>query len=272
MSETRLDRHAWVPVLVAGVILFIADQQTLAATGDPNFVPSVILLGAAVVPAAFLAFIYGRRLSYDVPVGIVVGTALLGGVIGTIVAGVLEFSTLRDLGALPLVGVGFIEEAAKLIVPLAVVLFLRYRRPADGILVGVASGAGFAALETMGYAFVALGRSHGNVSSVENLLVLRGLLSPASHMAWTGVTAAALWSAARDWSFRGVRRFVGVFVIVALLHGLWDGITSLDGYAVIAGVSLGLLAWVTHKAAHDENVFDPAQSVDEDERRAPAGR
>ncbi|HEX4540865.1 MAG TPA: PrsW family intramembrane metalloprotease [Acidimicrobiales bacterium] len=257
MAETRLGRHTWVLVLTIGVALFVADQQTLVATGDPNFVPSVILLGAVVVPAAFVAFVYGRRLPYDVPVGIVVSTAVLGGVIGTIVAGVLEFGTLRDLGVLPLLAVGVIEEAAKLIVPLGVLLLFRYRRPADGIAVGVASGAGFAALETMGYAFVALIRTHGDVSAVANLLVLRGLLSPASHMAWTGITAAALWSAAATgWSSRSVRRFVAIFVTVALLHALWDGLTNLAGYAVIAGVSIGLLAWITHRAAHGENVLD----------------
>ncbi len=256
MAETRLDRHVWAPVLTVGVILFVADQQTLIATRDPNFVPSVILLGAIVVPAAFVAFVYGRRLPYDIPVGIVLGTALLGGVIGTIVAGVVEFSTLRHLGVLPLFGVGVIEEAAKLIVPLAVLLLFRYRRPADGIIVGVASGAGFAALETMGYAFVALGRTHGNVSAVAHLLVLRGLLSPASHMAWTGVAAAALWSAASTgWSWPGLRRFIAIFVIVASLHALWDGLTNLAGFAVIAGVSFGLLAWITHKAAIGENVL-----------------
>ncbi len=263
MAETRLDRHLWIPILVVGVMLFVADQQTLVATRDPNFVPSVILLGSTAVPAAFLAFMYGRRLPYDIPVTIVIATAVLGGVIGTVVAGVLEFKTLRQLGVLPLVSVGFIEEAAKLIVPLAIVLRFRYRRPADGIVVGVASGAGFAALETMGYAFVALMRTHGNVSAVENLLVLRGFLSPACHMAWTGVTAAALWSAAnRGWSFRGVSRFVGVFVSVALLHAVWDGVTNLISYSLIAGWSLALLAWVTHMAANDEDVFELEEPED----------
>jgi len=43
-----------------------------------------------------------------------------------------------------------------LIVPACILLVSRYRRPADGLLLGVAAGAGFAALETMGYAFVEL--------------------------------------------------------------------------------------------------------------------
>ena len=144
-------RHAWIAVLVGGVALFLAVERTLVATQNPNFVPSAILLGAAIVPAAFLTFVYGRRLPYDVSPPVVLTAAFLGGIIGTVVAGTLEFDAQRDLGFLPMVGVGLIEETSKLIIPLAVLIFFaRYRKQADGLLIGVAAGAGFAALETMG--------------------------------------------------------------------------------------------------------------------------
>ncbi len=64
---------------------------------------------------------------------------------------------------------------------------------ADGLVIGVAVGMGFAALETMGYAFVALIASRGDIGAVEQMLLLRGVLSPAGHMAWTGLACAALW-------------------------------------------------------------------------------
>ncbi len=241
-----------------GLVLFFVDQQALVDTADPNFLPSVILLGASVVPFAFVLFVAGRRLPYDVPAGVVFGTALLGGVIGTVVAGVLEFHTLLRLGVLPMTAVALIEEAAKLAVPLGVLLLTRYRRPSDGILIGVASGAGFAALETMGYAFVALVRSRGDIVAVEDLLVLRGLLSPAGHMAWTGAAAAALWTAhAEGWSGRGVRRFVAVFAAVVVLHALWDSAGTFAGYLVIAAGSLALLGWLTHRAAITDRPFGP---------------
>ena len=108
------------------------------------------------VPASFVTFIYQRRLPYDVSAGTLVAVAFFGGIVGGITAGVLEYSTLRRLGTLPMVAVGVIEELSKLLAPLAVLLLTRHRRPADGLLVGVASGAGFAVLETMGYAFVDL--------------------------------------------------------------------------------------------------------------------
>lgn len=51
---------------------------------------------------------------------------------------------------------GLIEESAKLIVPLALLMLLRRPDPQAGIIIGIASGMGFATLETMGYGFTAL--------------------------------------------------------------------------------------------------------------------
>ncbi len=244
-----LRRHAWLAVLVVGVVLFVGEITVLATTGNPNFVPTAILLGSAVVPVTFLAFVYGRRLPYTVPGGVLAVVALLGGLIGTIGAGVVEFDALRDFGALPVLGVGLIEELSKLLVPLAVFYLLRYRTQADGLVLGVACGAAFAALETMGYAFVELVKSGGSVSDTLGILLLRGLLSPAGHMAWTGIAAAGLYAAAAaQWRARETGRFAVALGAAVALHALWDGIGGLVVYAVLAVVSLGLLTWAAHRA------------------------
>ena len=60
-------------------------------------------------------------------------------------------------------------------------------------MIGVATAAGFAGLETMGYGFVALLQSRGNLAVLNEVLILRGLISPAGHLAWTGLVTAALW-------------------------------------------------------------------------------
>jgi RsiW-degrading membrane proteinase PrsW (M82 family) len=244
-------RWSWLPVLVVGGVLYELVRETLQFTRDPVFVPTLILLGAAVVPVAFVAFISGRRLSFGVGGWTVGLTALLGGIVGVLVAGVLEFETLRSFGALPVVVVGLIEELAKLLVPAAAVLLFRSnRQPADGLLLGVACGAGFAVLETMGYALVALVRSGGDLTLVNSLLLDRGLLSPAAHMAWTGLAAAALWRAATEhWRARAVVRFGGVYLLVAALHAGWDSTGSGWPHAGLAVVSLGLLVWTAHRLA-----------------------
>jgi RsiW-degrading membrane proteinase PrsW (M82 family) len=245
-------RWSWLLVLVVGIALYEAVRSAVFSTGNPNLLPALILLGAAVVPAAFVTFIAGRRLVFAVHGGLVGATALIGGVIGVVVAGTLEYRTIQRLGVLPILGVGLIEETAKLIVPL-VVLLIWYRNdqhPADGLLIGVASGAGFAVLETMGYAFVTLVQSRGDLVVVQAVLFERSVLSPAAHMAWTGLTAAALWQAATEhWRGRAVLRFVAIFVIAVLLHTAWDSAPNLWVDVVVAAVSLVLLWWTAHRLA-----------------------
>jgi RsiW-degrading membrane proteinase PrsW (M82 family) len=252
-------RWAWLPTLLVGVGLFESVRRALVVTGNPNLLPALIFLGAAVVPAAFVAFVYGRRLGYDVSALLLAFTALVGGVVGIVLAGVWEYHTLVRLGALPTLAVGFAEETAKLIVPAGVLLFVGYRRPANGLLLGVASGAGFAALETMGYAFVALIQTRGDLGTVDGILLLRGLLAPAAHMAWTGLIAAALWEAAdRRWHAGAVLRFVLVYLVAVALHTTWDSVHSGPVYAVLACISLGLLAATTHHVSRVHRLYPEA--------------
>jgi RsiW-degrading membrane proteinase PrsW (M82 family) len=236
-------RWAWVAVLVVGLILYIAVLRTMVDTRNPNFVPTTILLGATVVPATFLTFAAGRSGRWQVPAWILVAAAFFGGVVGVVVAGQLEYETLRDMGALPMFFVAVIEECAKLIVPVVILIGLwrRRREPSDGLVIGVACGAGFAALETMGYAFTALLASGGNIGAVEETLFVRGLLAPAGHTAWTGLTAGALYALAARPSGRRVWVFLGTLLGAIVLHALWDSIGAILGYVVLGAISVGWL-------------------------------
>ncbi|MFF0223174.1 PrsW family intramembrane metalloprotease [Streptomyces sp. NPDC004629] len=235
-------RWGWLAVLAVGLLLFWLIHSTLISTGNPNLVPALIFFGAALVPTVFVVFVSGRRLDFGVRFPVVVTTALVGGAIGVTTAGFLEYRTLRLMDFLPMVAVGVIEEAAKLIMPLLLLLAIRDRHPGDGLLIGVASGAGFAVFETMGYAFVELINSRGDLTAVDDLLVFRGLLSPAAHMAWTGLTAAALWSAAaQHWRRRSVATFVLVYAVAVGLHTAWDSFDSDVSYIALAVISLSLL-------------------------------
>lgn len=241
-------RFGWLAVLVGGAAIFELIRQALIQTQNPNFVPALLVIGATVVPAAFVTYWWGRRLAAGVSAGILIVSGVVGGAIGIVIAGVIEYDTLRDLKALQMVGVGLIEESAKLVVPLVLLLlFLRHTSPGTGLLVGVASGAGFAALETMGYAFVTLVASRGDLSAVDGTLLLRGLMSPAAHMAWTGLTAAALWSAAASgWRPRGLAILAITFAAAVTLHATWDTVGSTPAYAVVATISLALLFGYAH--------------------------
>ena len=182
-------------VLLAGLTLFEAVRETLVTTNNEALVPTLLLLGALVIPSAFVAFVAGRPMKSTVSSATLTVVAVAGGVVGVVIAGFLEFETLQRLGTAGKLGVAVIEETTKLIIPAGLLLLGRSRAVADGLLLGVASGAGFAALETMGYAFTTIVNRHGDLSTVTNLLLVRGLWSPAGHMAWTGITATALYHA-----------------------------------------------------------------------------
>jgi RsiW-degrading membrane proteinase PrsW (M82 family) len=245
MTRERLRRLGWVGVLVIGLALYFLVLRTLVETQNPNLVPAVIMLGASTVPAAFLTFAQARTGQWQVPGPVLVMTAFFGGIVGLIVAGTLEFDAMRDLGTLPMLFVALIEETAKLVVPLLVlctVLIRRKRRmPSDGLVIGIASGMGFAALETMGYAFTALLESNGNVGALEQTLLVRGLMSPAGHTAWTGLTCGALWLLASAPSMRHALAFLGTFVGAVALHTAWDTFGTVVAYAILALLSLGWL-------------------------------
>ena len=137
--KIRLFQRRWFQILVAGLLLFVGTEQTLRITGNPNFFHTVILLGAFIVPVAFVAYIYERVPARDVPLSCILICFLGGGTVGLITAGVLEFQTLQGLGILGMFGVGLIEEGSKLILPVVQYVRGKYRSEADGLLFGVAA-------------------------------------------------------------------------------------------------------------------------------------
>ena len=132
-------RRRWLQLLLSGLVLVFLVERTLVATGDPNYVPSAILLGAFLVPVTFTTYLYERLPSWDVPLPAIAICFVWGGVLGTVVAGTLEYDVIRTLGFLPKLGIGVIEEGAKLILPLVFYFLGRYRSEAAGILLGVAT-------------------------------------------------------------------------------------------------------------------------------------
>jgi RsiW-degrading membrane proteinase PrsW (M82 family) len=233
----RLSR-SWVQTLLGGLALWaILDWATLESR-NINLVPSLLLLGASLGPVTFVMYVYERV--RDVSWPSLLQCFVVGGALGVAAASVAEYRTIVELGALPTTAIGLIEETCKLIVPGAIFFAARYRREADGLLFGVASGMGFAAFESMGYGLTALLSSGGHIGTVEEVLFTRTVLSPAGHAAWTGIICAALWRARE----RGTWAMVPVAYIVAVaLHAFWDSVTSDYALVAIAAISYGLLIW-----------------------------
>jgi len=237
-SKKRLP--PWLQVLLGGIFLFIAAERALSITGNPNFFPTLLLLGAFTIPVAFIIYFYEHVKHREISLPLLTTSFIAGGVLGVLAAGSLEYATLRNLGVAALFGVGLIEESVKLIFPIAVYLGWRYRHEADGLLFGIAAGMGFAALETMGYGLVSFIQSSGDINTLRYVLMIRGFLSPAGHAAWTGFICAVLW---RERERKGHVAIdlpvIGAFVLAIVLHVLWDIVNSL-GAATLTQVIIGI--------------------------------
>jgi RsiW-degrading membrane proteinase PrsW (M82 family) len=263
MTPRVVRRWAWLGTLVIGAGLYLAVLAVLTDTGNPNLFPTMILLGALVVPLTFVTFADGRSGRWLIDGPTLGGCLLFGGVVGVVVAGLLEYKAMQRLGTLPMVGVGLIEEAAKLIVPAILVVFFghRYRTSIGrGIVIGVAVGTGFAVLETMGYAFVALLQSNGSVGAAEQTLFIRGLLSPAGHAAWTGLTCWGLWRFVTAPSGKHLAFFLGMYAVAVALHTTWDGIGGWITYLVVGAISIGLLLYGLKRAQRSDESGQLVQS------------
>lgn len=242
-ARTRLWRRHWFQIFVSGLVLLFLVERTLVATGDPNYIPSALLLGAFLVPITFTTYLYERLPDWEVPLPPVAICFIWGGVLGTVVAGTLEYDVMRSLGFLPKLGIGVIEEGAKLILPLVFFFLGRYRSEAAGIVLGVATAMGFAAIETMGYGFTSLLVSKGNLGLLDGVLLVRGLMSPAGHAAWTGLVCAVLWRerlkaghATLNW------RVGGAFATAAILHALWDTFAGMKSATFVEFLSIQLVS------------------------------
>ncbi len=149
-------RHSWWKVLLSGFALYVAAMQLLASSGNPNVVPTVLLLGAFLVPVSSVVFLSERGALARASPSVLALTFFLGGVVGTGAAQLLEEQLVGGLGLLSMLAVGFSEEIAKLI---AIAWLFWRREPGStlhGILYGMAAGMGFAAFESMGYGFTFL--------------------------------------------------------------------------------------------------------------------
>jgi len=242
MRRSVVLRFGWLITLIVGVVAYLVVLYVMVGTSNILMFPSLLLIGSVTVPMSVLLLAYGTEEYATGHGGLVTLTVIAGAVIGTTTAAFVEYSTLKTLPWLGMIAVGLIEEAAKLIVPLVIFLTMRKHSPGLGLVLGVASGAGFAALETMGYGLAELIVSQGNLAAVDTTLLMRGILSPAGHVAWSGLTCAALWRMGEippptnRWPV-----FLGAYLLAAGLHAAWDGTTALIPHLLVAVISVAVL-------------------------------
>ena len=106
-------RRPWLHMFLGGLGLWVATVVVTFATSNANLVPTVILLGSFLVPVAFVTYAFGHA-DQVVTAQRIFTAFVYGGVLGVLGASVLEAAFLRQPSGPAYVGVGLIEEAAKL--------------------------------------------------------------------------------------------------------------------------------------------------------------
>ncbi|WIY83572.1 PrsW family glutamic-type intramembrane protease [Propionimicrobium sp. PCR01-08-3] len=245
-------------VLLGGVGAYIAILIVLVVTQNSNLFPALLLVGSLTVPLAVLLWAARGPHGDLAPGGIIVATVLAGGVTGILLAGVFESIAAAAVGEGVILFVGIIEETAKLIVPLVVLRIAYPRTTHGGVVIGVAAGAGFAVLETMGYGFNALLEKGAGLGAVDATLLVRGIFAPAGHIAWTGILCAAIWYW-RSGRRNGLGAFAtfGTWIAVIVLHTVWDAAASIPVHVIVGTLSLGALIWVVNSTHHSHPGAEP---------------
>ena len=244
---------AWIVIIGLALTLVLYWMSSIMLT-----YAAFMTVGSFVMPLAALMFYWEMNIPRNIPLYQVLLMFLVGGVLSMVIS-MLFFQVVDTTYAS---FAAFCEEPGKL---LALLIFL-YKPDKkyilNGILIGGAIGAGFGAMESIGYALnifsagvVATGGSTAAQGAVNELaasvVLLRGILAPGMHVVW-----AALYGGALAWVKGGDKlrpqhfidaRFLLFFGISIALHFIWNSSISILPLPVVGDllhVLLLIVAWV----------------------------
>lgn len=254
-DHLRFYRHRWFKAWIAMIVLSFSLIAMMQVAGNQAVMPAAFFYGAAAGPIALLLAIHDRiHIATSVPALTLAAMFLLGGGVALLLGGYFNSLLISQKDSTSILRVGWIEEPAKFVPPLAVALTGRHLTKAAGVALGLSCAAGFAIMESMAYAWKSIANDAGAVQA-GTVLLLRGLSTPFSHLVWTGLICAVAFGV---WQVRGravvTLPVVVAFVTAATLHSLSDGLLILDIprsarllFLVVAAASY----WLFHRATHD---------------------
>ncbi|QED47899.1 PrsW family glutamic-type intramembrane protease [Cytobacillus dafuensis] len=241
VKETWPKPWLFARVFLIALIAFLGLYLGVSLFGNINFIPGLIIVGAFAVPISTLIFFWEMNAPQNIAMYKIIYVVFIGGILSMLVA--LVFYDILKHNINPIT-IGIIEELAKVITVIYFVRNIKYRYILNGLLLGAAVGAGFAAFETAGYALRAL--LSGSFPSLYSTILLRSFLAPGGHVAWAAITGAAFCMVQGNKKFELNMllkpKFVRIFILVVLMHALWD--TPLPGIFPVGQIILMLLSWI----------------------------
>ena len=247
IDPTKATAWVYFKILIFFLIAYIPVRIGFVTYGNSNFLPAMIMLAAFAVPVTILIFFFEINVFRNIPFYKVMKYFVWGGGLSLILAILffsLDFNTdiSTYFGAMM---VGLIEEVAKAAI-VAAFLFKSKKSNyiLDGLLIGAAVGAGFAAFETAGY-ILRFGLNNGLQTMLE-VIKFRGFLAPGGHVAWAAIEGAGLMYVKGfeklDKKHLNDKRFLLICLIPIVLHGVWDMPINTPYY--LLQITLTVSAWL----------------------------
>ena len=243
--------HPWLysRVFLMFAIVFALLWICCSMFQNPNALPGLIVVGSFTVPLSTLILFLELNAWRNISLYEVIKVFLVGGC-ASLVATLFLFSFF-DAHELDFFGAfmtGFIEETGKAVIVYYFLKRLGKLSILNGLLVGAAVGAGFAAFESAGYAMNYL--FQGGWDVMMNVIFLRGFLTPGGHVVWAAISGAGLVIASKTRSDISTGllcdgKFLRLFVIPVVLHGLWDSpLAAIGSELYLIPIGLTVLAWI----------------------------
>lgn len=199
--------------------------------------PAYAIISAMVGPIPVMFFFFECNSPRNIDLMTVLKIFFLGGILSLLITTLLLTFLPSGTGALiPAMMTGLIEELGKFLATAYFIKELKDKRYIlNGLLIGGAVGAGFAAFETAGYIM-----EYG----INNAFI-RAVLAIGGHVSWAGVTGAAIMIVLKknnsifNWNLIWSGESLRFLILVIVLHGIWD--TSVFGDELFEYIKWGVL-------------------------------
>ena len=219
------------------------------------FVVGLVFFGCFAVPFATVILFFELNVWRDISLFNVIKLLVNGGIVSLFYNILIRSVGIEDflMGPLGHSAAGIIEEVAKLLAVVCLVRGAKIRHVLGALLLGAAVGAGFAAIESTGYALTSL----NTLDSIH----LRGVFSPFGHVVWTAIASAALFRVKGDGGYALDMffnwRFLRLFLLSVILHMVWNcAALSLPFY--LKELLLGFAAWAVVFSLVQEGLHETA--------------
>jgi len=205
----------------------------------------ITILGTIFLPLTFFVFMYEINVFRNIKLSTCIGILVLGG-IGSIVLSWIFYGIINidsPFAIIYYLGVGIIEETAKLLIAL---YFIRKRRITSilpAMLIGASVGVGFSIFESLMYAVNYFTES--GVQAMLEVVVIRSILAIGGHETWAAISAGAFIKVAKKRGYRANVLFNGEFLkyyaVPVILHACWDTFSYYTVFAIIIVIGFTFL-------------------------------